>query len=348
MHELGMSAFSAVIGKDWELGTVLSLQYNNRKDPRQSVEIAIAPEFGSNMFRFRADEEDIFYCDRELLKESDWTGAFPLWPLPNRVRDKKYTFEGRTVSLESIRRKRGNTPLIHGLVDNQIWEYEEPTVEKDFAAVKTHISITANSPLYAYFPFESELMLHYILHHDQVKVQYTVRNNEHRETKRNMPFGFALHPYFATLSGKVETFVRLPADYIMEADEELLPSGKLREVSGTQYDLRQPLPVSRLQLDTVFTGLHPGEKASVDYRTLGMKVNLSSSEEFSHLVLYTLEDGFIVLENQTGSTDMINLYTRAIEEHNIELEKAAHLLILPPGHSHSGHIIYQIEHYRNP
>jgi aldose 1-epimerase len=345
MREVGMSAFSAKVEKDAELGAILSLHHRNREDPRRSLEIAIAPEFGCNMFRFRVGGEDIFYCDRELLKDHDWTGNFPLWPLPNRVRDKKYTFEGRTISLESIRRKRGNGSLIHGLVDDQVWEYEEPNVEKDFAAVKTHISIGENSPLYAYYPFECELILQYILYPDQVKVQYTVSNNEDRGTSKNMPFGFALHPYFATLSGKAMTFVSLPADYIMEADEKLLPSGKLREVTGTEYDLRRPTPVDGLHLDTVFTGLHAGEKATVDYRTLGMRVCLSASEEFTHLVLYTLEDGFICLENQTGSTDMINLYTRAVEEQKIDLEKAAHLLILPPGHSHTGSIAYQIEYY---
>jgi aldose 1-epimerase len=345
MCEVGTSAFSVTVEKDMELGAVLCLHYKNKGDPGRSVEIAIAPEFGSNMFRFRVGEQDVFYCDRELLKDHDWTGNFPLWPLPNRVREKKYTFEGRTVSLESIRRKRGNMPLIHGLVDDQAWEYEEPVVGKDFAAVKTYISITENSPLYAYFPFESELVLHYILFCDHVKVQYTVSNNERRGIGKNMPFGFALHPYFSTLSGKAETFVTLPADYVMEANEELLPSGKLLAVTGTQYDLRRPTPVSELQLDTVFTGLHPGEKASVDYRTLGMRVYLSASEEFTHSILYTLEDGFICFENQTGSTDMINLYTRAVEEQNGELEEAAHLLILPPDHNHTGYIGYQIEYY---
>jgi aldose 1-epimerase len=345
MHEVGMSAFSTEKKKDTELGLILSLRYKNRDDPRRSIDIAIAPELGSNMFRFRVGEQDIFYSDRELLKERDWTGNFPLWPLPNRVRDKKYTFEGSSVSLENIRRKRGNRPLIHGLVDDQVWEYEEPIAEKDFATVKTHISITENSPLFAYFPFESELMLQYMLYRDQVKVQYTVSNNEDRGTRKNMPFGFALHPYFATLSGKDNTFVTLPADYVMEADQELLPSGKLLEVSGTEYDLRRPTAVDGLRLDTVFTGIHPGEKAAVDYRTLRMRVYLNASDDFTHLILYTLEDGFICFENQTGSTDMINLYTRAIEEHNSDLEQAAHLLILPPGHQHTGYIAYQIEYY---
>ncbi len=345
MCEVQTSPFSVDVRKDSELGVILSLRYNDRDDSRKNIEIAIAPEFGSNMFRFRVGERDIIYCNRELLKDHDWTGTFTLWPLPNRVRNKKYTFEGRTISLENIRRKRGNFPLIHGLVDDQVWEYEEPTVDRDFASVKTHISITENSGLYRYFPFESELTLQYILYRERVKIQYTVSNNERNGAGKNMPFGFALHPYFATLSGRANTFVTLPVDYVMEADEELLPSGKLLEVTGTEYDLQSPRPVGALQLDTVFTGLHPGERASIDYRTLGMKVYLNASNDFTHLVLYTLEDGFICLENQTGSTDMINLYTRAAEEQDIGLAKAAHLLILSPGQTHEGYIAYQIENY---
>ena len=199
--------------------------------------------------------------------------------------------------------------------------------------------------MYRYFPYESRLILKYRVTEHGVTIYYTVENNEPGESGKRMPFGFALHPYFATLSGKNETYVTLPADYIMEADEALLPTGRLIDVTNTGYDLRQPAPVSALQLDTVFTGLHRNEYACVDYRTLGMKVYLKASDEFTHMVLYTLEDGFICFENQTGSTDMINLHTRAIKERDRALEKAAHLLILAPGQSHRGYIEYLVEHY---
>ena len=297
------------------------------------------------MFHFQVGENNVFYCDRELLIDHDWTGNFPLWPLPNRVCNEKYEFEGCSVSLEDIKRKRGNWPLIHGLVDDQEWNYEEPVIESDFAAVRTHIAITRDSRLYKYFPYASRLTLEYRVTVNSVKIRYMVENNEQREDGKHMPFGFALHPYFATLSGKNETFITLPADYAMEADEALLPTGRLIDVTHTGYDLRQPAAVGALQLDTVFTGLRRNECASIDYRTLGMKVYLKASDEFTHMVLYTLEDGFICFENQTGSTDMINLYTRAVKEGAEELEKAAHLLILPPNRFHTGYIEYEVEHY---
>ncbi|HCI79178.1 MAG TPA: aldose epimerase, partial [Ktedonobacter sp.] len=59
-----------------------------------------------------------------------------------------------------------------------------------------------------------------------------------------MPFGFALHPYFSTLSGKRNTVVSIPASYVMEADEQLLPTGRLLDVRGIMYamfDLRRPV-----------------------------------------------------------------------------------------------------------
>jgi aldose 1-epimerase len=341
----GELLFSAETEQDRDLGPIIVLKYEQREDPGRSIEVAIAPEFGSNMFHFQVGENNIFYCDRALLKDRDWTGNFPLWPLPNRVRNKKYEFEGRSVSLEDITRKRGNWPLINGLVDDLMWDYEEPVVGSDFAAVKTHICITRNSREYQYFPYESKLTLEYRVTANSATIHYTVKNNEQKEQGKHMPFGFALHPYFATLSGKNETFVTLPADYIMETDEALLPTGRLIDVTNTGYDLRHPKAVGTLKLDTVFTGLHHDDRASVDYRTLGMKVYLLASDEFTHMVLYTLENGFICFELQTGSTDMINLYTRAMKEGNKALEHAAHLLILPPGQSHTGYISYQIEHY---
>ena len=76
--------------------TVLSLLSNDRENPSKSIIVSIAPELGSNMFRFRVGTNDIIYCDAELLTKADFTGNFVLWPLPNRVRDKRYVYQGNS------------------------------------------------------------------------------------------------------------------------------------------------------------------------------------------------------------------------------------------------------------
>jgi galactose mutarotase-like enzyme len=61
-----------------------------------------------------------------------------------------------------------------------------------------------------------------------------------------------LHPYFSTHPNKGDVFVSVPADYVMEADNELLPTGRIIDVRGIMYamfDLRKPAAIANLKLD---------------------------------------------------------------------------------------------------
>ena len=333
------SPYTAWVGVDPTLhSTVISLLYEDRSNPARSITVAIAPELGSNMFRLRVGAHDVIYCEPDLLKRGEFTGNVVLWPLPNRVRDKKYIYQGQTYTLEALKRPGGNEVLIHGLVFDRPWHYDQPVVEQDWVSVTTFVDITPASPFYQGYPFDSRLALTYTLMNTGVTVTYRVQNN----ASKKMPFGFALHPYFSTLSGRQDTLISIPADYVMEADDELLPTGRLLDVRSTMYamfDLRQPVSIANLKLDHVYTGLHPHESAVIEYGEQALRLRISASEDCTHLVIYTPSPtaggSFFCLENQTCSTDAINLYQRGLGE-------VAHLLELRPGESHGGFIQYAI------
>ena len=319
--------------------TVISLLYEDRENPSRSIEVAIAPELGSNMFRFRVGEHDLLYCEPDLLKQKAFTGNFVLWPFPNRMREKKYSYQGKSYSLAGLKRPAGNDVLIHGLVFDRQWHYEMPVFGPDFASVRTYVEITPESPFYQGYPFDSRLALTYVLTKNGVTVSYEVWNKSFQD----MPFGFALHPYFSMLPGKYDTLVSIPANTVMEANDELLPTGRLLDVRGIMYamfDLRQPVPVGNLKLDHVYTDLHKDESAVIEYRKQAMRLRISASEESTHMVIYTppAEDSpFFCLENQTCSTDAINLYQQGLKE-------MAHLLEVHPGETRTGFIQYTVEY----
>lgn len=314
------------------------LHYKSRA---KDIEVKISPYFGSNIYEFKYNGKNIFFTDTNRLQQRDWTGCFILWPFPNRVRGKKYEFDGKTYSLENIKRRRGNYPLVHGLVDNHIWQVGEIKKEGDLVKASTFIDVTPDSFIYKYFPFKSRLGLTFALGENGLKIEYKVENL----SKTNLPFGFALHPYFSLLSGRDNTLIRIPAKSIMEQDEELLPTDNLIDVETTDNNLNKPMPVSKLSLDHVFTNLDRSYMPYIDYTDQKMCLYLESSRDFTHLVVYTKEEHFICLENQTCSTDAINLHTKGVKEHNPSLVEAAHLLILPPGQSHQGYVYYRIEEY---
>ena len=311
------------------------------KDKKKIFEVRISPFFGSNIYKFAYNDQDIFLCDYKLLKKRDWTGCFILWPFPNRIRDKKFEFEGEIYSLEGIKRKSGNYSLIHGLVDDQIWQIGEIKKNNRSIRASTFIDVKPGTKTYTYFPFESRLTLTFVLESSGLKITYTVENR----TAKNMPFGFALHPYFSLLSGKNNAFIRLPAKSIMEADKGLLPTGKLIDVKTTNFNLNNPIPLSKLSLDHVFTNLNRSKMPYIDYTDKKLRIYLESSKDFTHAVLYTKEKSSFCFENQTGATDMINLHTKGIKDYDRALQKAAHLLILSPGNQHTGYVYYRIKEY---
>jgi aldose 1-epimerase len=332
--------YTAEVYFDHELeSTILLLAYKDKTDPARSITIGVAPDLGSNMFRFRVGDHDLIYCEPDLLKRKDFTGNFVLWPFPNRMRDKRYVYRGQAYSLEEFRSPQGNAVLIHGLVFDQRWQYERPVANLHSARVTTFIDITPESPFYQGYPFESRLSLTYTLTHNGVTISYRVQNNG----TKDMPFGFALHPYFATLSGKDETLVSLPATTVMEADDELLPTGRLLNVESIMYamfDLRQPVPVANLKLDHVYTKLYDNEQATIIYTKQAMRLRISTSDEFKYIVIYTPpqeDEPFLCLEHQTCSTDAVNLHNRGMEE-------LASLLEVSPQESATGFLQYTVEY----
>jgi aldose 1-epimerase len=336
----GNSPYTSQVDFDQNLqSTVISLFYKDGQNPLRNMMVSIATDLGSNLFRFRAGDYEIIYSDPNLLKQQDFTGNFVLWPLPNRVMDKRYVYKGQTYSLAELKRPGGNEVLIHGLVFDRPWQYDMPESQKDSIRVKTYIDITPESPFYQEYPFDSRLSLIYTLTKNSVTITYNVQNNG----SKDMPFGFGLHPYFSTLSGKDETLVSIPAKYVMEADDELLPTGRLLDVRGIMYgmfDLREPVPLAHLKLDHVYTGLLEDKHAYIEYRKQAMRLRISSSQEFTHMVIYTAPEddaSFFCLENQTCSTDAVNLHNRGLQE-------MSHLLELRPGESSSGFIQYMIEY----
>jgi aldose 1-epimerase len=136
-------------------------------------------------------------------------------------------------------------------------------------------------------------------------------------------------------------FVQVPLARRMEA-EECLPTGKLLPVSGTAHDLRRSTALTGLALDDVYFGMFPGKAAAFELRDRGLRVTLSGSAAFTHLVIYTPPGRpFFCIENQTSSTDAHNLDQAGAR-------KVAHLQVIAPGKRAAGHIDWTIRRIPPP
>jgi aldose 1-epimerase len=330
--------YTVEVGQDEALQTtIISLSSTDHNNSSRNALVCIAPEFGSNLLRFRVGEHDLIYTDQALLKKRDYTGTFVLWPFPNRVRDKHYTYQGQMYSLQDVHRPGGDAAIVHGLVFDRPWQYSQPVIELDAVSVTTYVDVNAESPYYTAYPFDSRLSLTYTLSRTELTVTYQVHNTG----SHTLPFGFALHPYFSTFSDKHDISISIPAQAVMEVDNEMLPTGRVfdvRRVMYAMYDLHKPVPVAYLKLDHVYTRLNKPALSIVDYKQLGMQLHILATDDFTHLVIFTPKQiPSFCIEYQTCSTDAINLHHQS----NF-LREAAHLLEVEPGETYSGTLRYHV------
>lgn len=283
--------------------------------------LTIAPEYGSNMISFKVGKQELIYCDQTLLQNHDFTGNFVLWPFPNRVRDRRYQFNHRQYSLVKVQVPQGNFPLIHGLVRDVVWQFTAGN-----NTLTTWIDITPQFRYWQCWPWHSRLTLKYTLKTDRVRIGYAVTNLD----KKELGFGFGLHPLFKNAKS-----IKVPAKYVMETDEDLLPSGKLLPAN-----LNSLTPVADLNLDHVFTGLTKNKWPEVIMPN-NIKIIIKTSPDFTHCVVYTGEkEKYTCVESQTCSTDAHNLDSQG-------LISEAHLIRVKPGGIRHGWIEYQITRFKH-
>ena len=311
---------------DPQLGTIVRLQNNDL-----SAEIAVS--CGSNLISLTHKGRQLIHVNKENLLEHGYTGCFVLYPFPNRIRDRKFTFEGTLYSLDGYPKRVADDALIHGVAHDATWSIEtEPKINNDSIVFSTSMNWNDSQEYFPTFPVTSKLMLTYILSKQEIKIEYDVLNT----SDKNMPFGFALHPSFERLSGD-ETTIALPAKKVMRMDEKLLPTWEaldLDQVMFRQFDLRQPIPVTAaLRLDHVFTNLIPNEHVIIAHPNEKLSVHVSASEDCKFVVLHTLgKDRTIEVEPQTCSTDAFNAPDPT----------AGGLISLKPDERHVGFIQYAV------
>ena len=308
--------------------TFVVLSHDGGGDAARAREAWIIPASGANLCRFSVGGRNVIDVYRTLLLARDFTGTPVLYPTPNRVRNGVFRWEGK-----DYRQCRAGKPVLeHGLVHTEAWEAGDPVADVNGARLEVWLDFSEGGVLCESFPFPHRLGLVFLLTVRGITVTYSVTNRG----SRALPFGFGLHPYFMKLSGDDGTWVELPANAVMDATSDLLPTGRLAGVTGSIYDLRKPVPVGALDMDHVFTQLSRGKHASIRHSGGEFGIDLEATRDFTHLVLYTPRgEKYFCLENQTCSTDAHNLYDRGFAGES-------GLKTVTPGAAHSGSVTYAV------
>ncbi len=303
-------------------------------------EVAIAPGAGFNAFSFRVPhngqslETLIQPKDEADLKRGGFSFGYPLlFPLPNRVRNGDYTFEGQDYKLD-INFKDGHA--IHGLVCDRPWTLTESGADEQRGAWATATFDIRHFPdALRQYPFEFVVTAIYTLHQGALKLSFSAQN----VGDRDLPMGFGIHPWFPfpfTDKGRrADCRLQLPANarWKFESSTQLIPTGEIVPVDGTDFDFRSEHALGALFMDEVYTGLSFDgnvHRSHIHDSASGVTLSVEASDSFREYVVYApLDRDIICLEPYTSTTNAVNLNNEGID---------AGLVVLQPGQSWHGDI----------
>jgi aldose 1-epimerase len=289
-------------------------------DDASGATASILPSSGFNLFDLRlpvgATVRPILVSTPDFARNPT-TGArngIPvLFPFPNRIRDGRFTFAGRTYSLPL----NSKPNAIHGFAVSASWDVIEHKADSSNARIKGRYQISHQSPdMRKHWPTDAILELTYKLADRRLELEVAVAN----PTAVDLPFGFGIHPYFRlpfeTGGDQSKTLVVLPASQYWVL-KDFLPTGE-REPVTPRLDFRTAQPIRGLKLDDVLTGLsfdHDRCTCRLVDQALNAEFQLSFDRSFRELVVYTPPGGGGVIspEPYTQTTDAINLQERGID-----------------------------------
>lgn len=202
----------------------------------------IVPEVAANVTAIRFSHQNILdgYTTPEELHAGKWGKSAILFPFPNRLRDGRYTWNGRAYQFPINNAPTNNA--IHGFVRREVFLVERVELTREKAAITSRFVADGKNPAY---PFPFTLDVTFAMHYaGQFTASFAVTNH-HDES---IPVGLGWHPYFQLSEKADEHALQLPPCERIEIDERMIPTGK-----RSQYlDFLDERLLGETQLDTCF------------------------------------------------------------------------------------------------
>lgn len=310
-----MAQTSYSVGKAWDSHgfDVYSIEQNGKAIAK------IVPTLGNNCYAFRVSDGNNWLNlideppDLETLEQRPTAFGNPiLFPFPNRIRNGKWEFEGKTYQFD----KEPESPTtIHGLLLNRPYKVGKHEAGENGATLVCSLNSQDFPDISRQYPFPFKIEITYTLKGAVLTMKVAIKNTG----DGNMPMGFGIHPYFSTnLTGTADAskaLITVPANKYWELDDVLVPTGIQKDVTGT-LDLRNGQPIAKLKLDHVFTDVQLVDGVSrcvIENQDIGYGMVMESDAQFRELVVYTPPGrNTICFEPYTCPTDAINLEAKGI------------------------------------
>lgn len=294
------------------------------------------PEHGFNCLRWSVGRDparagEILYADPNWEQNPVPTrsGVPLLFPFPNRIRDGRFTFEGREYRLPLNDSAKRNA--IHGFAPRHRWRVTDQGTGPGEAWLRGEFRASLDAPeTLELWPADYTLEATIRLSLNRLRYDFRVTN----PGDGPLPFGLGMHPYLrfphAGPGADVSRYRLLAPARSIWALEESLPTGERQPAAGP-LDWNTMRALKDTALDTLYTdlgvvttpaaGLYP--RAELRHAEFGGAVQVWASPDFRESVLFTpVHRQAVCIEPYTCATDAANLAQRGVD---------AGWRVLPPG-----------------
>ncbi|MBC8110835.1 MAG: hypothetical protein H7Y04_07230 [Verrucomicrobia bacterium] len=229
------------------------------------------------------------------LPENSWYRSSFLFPFPGRIRDGKYTFEGKTYQLPINETSRNNA--LHGLVFDK--KFMPEVIGDETLALKYSYDGSLEG-----YPFPFEISIFYTAPvSGNFGWKVTIKNTG----VSNLPYGFGWHPYFNTGTPVDKLNISFPATSGFESDKQMIPTGKRLPAKqfSRQYSKKDATNLNNTNYDNCF-GI--GWKKEILLADAEKNLLLTMQQnQFDFVQLYTPPDRqSIAIEPQTCLANAFN------------------------------------------
>ena len=231
-----------------------------------------------------------------------------LIPYPGRVNRGAYIFEGQQYQLPLNDKEGPNS--IHGFLRSVIWDVVKQTGD----TVTFETSIDGGEYADRGYPFSLQAQVTYALGRDGMACSYAIKN----VGDRTAPVAVGFHPYFTVGSETIDNDVlQAPFEGKLEFNGDLIPTGKILPVSGTDFDFIEPRTIGKVEINACYVQplRDPDGRLRVSLRSAvsGDAVVVWMDESFDYVVLYSgdvLPDDHrrraLAIEPMTCASDAFN------------------------------------------
>ena len=234
------------------------------------LSLDLAPDCGGSIARFAVEGKgDLLRpATPEALAsgKGNNTACYPLVPYSNRIAEGRLAFDGETIKLAS------NWPSQRHPMHGDGWSAEWRVARNDARSAELVYEHDGQTG----WPFRYRARQLFRLEEDRLVVTESLENIE----RRTVPAGLGLHPFFVRDTDS-ELTCRTTAVWLTDA--EVIPTKQVPVPAD--WDFGRTLRIDDVVLDHCFDGWDGC--ASLRWPSRGLVADLSATETFRHLVIYT-------------------------------------------------------------